>query len=73
MEKSEIEKGMCVFVKSMRVGAEVVDCTRQDGRIEVKIARMNVTSKGVETDIRNEVVDADDLLLIKKKRGVVII
>lgn len=73
MEKSEIEKGMCVFVKSMRVGAEVMDCTREDGRIEVRIANLNVTSKGVETNIRNEVVDADDLILIKKKRGVVII
>ena len=57
----------------MQAGGEVIDANRPDGLLEVKIARMTVTSKGVETLINNVLVKENDLSPISKKKGLVII
>lgn len=67
------KKGNFVIIRSMQLGGEVTDDSRPDGQVEVKVARMNLSASGVSTKIEKLLVKEEDLSLITKNRGLVII
>ena len=62
-----------VIIKSKRLGGQVTEVDRPDGRIGVTIAIMSANNAGIRTAIRKELVKPEDLEVIKKKRGVVFV
>lgn len=67
------KKGNFVIIRSMQLGGEVTDDSCPDGQVEVKVARMNLSASGVSTKIEKLLVKEEDLSLITKNRGLVII
>ena len=65
-------KGDLIIIKHSREGGEIIEDSRPDGRYLVKVARMNITSSGIKTEIVNVLVDADDVEPIKKQSGVIL-
>lgn len=73
LEFRKIKKGDAVVITSMKAGGEIVNTEREDGLIEVKVANMHIDGSGVKTKIENVLVKEDDIFLITKKSGVVVI
>lgn len=73
LEFVKMKKGDAVIIHSMKVGGEIVNTEREDGMIEVKVAMMHVDGSGVKTKIEIVLVKEDDIFLITKKSGVVVI
>lgn len=73
LEFRKFKKDDAVVITSMKAGGEIVNTEREDGLIEVKVANMHFDGSGVKTKIENVLVKEDDIFLITKKSGVVVI
>lgn len=73
LEFRKFKKGDAVVITSMKAGGEIVNSEREDGLIEVKVANMHIDGSSVKTKIENVLVKEDDIFLITKKSGVVVI
>lgn len=69
----KFNKGDLVAIKSIGLGAEVTDASRPDGLVEVRIAEISIQRSRMITDIRLETFPPDDLEIINKRSGLVIL